>query len=228
MTPTRERDGGCRLTKYSSVCVEMNIDGTGAARPSALSLEPDSWGPRRVEGGTLPVRSPKSFLIWAIVIAVAAVVVHVAREPVAPPPRTGPSIAGRAKVIDGDSLEIAGERIRLFGIDAPESRQECRDAGGRPYPCGREAARALAAASTGRTVECMPVAHDRYERDVAVCTADGRDLSELMVREGHAIELPQHSRGRYTAAERQARTEKRGLWAGEFQRPAAWRQQHPR
>jgi endonuclease YncB( thermonuclease family) len=205
----------------------MNIDGTGGA--GAIGL---CW--RLIRGaalelrGTLPVRSPKSFLIWLVVIAVIATILHVAREPVAAPPRTGPSIVGRAKVLDGDSLEIAGERIRLFGIDAPEGRQECRDAGGRPYPCGREAARALAAATAGRNVECTPVALDRYDRGVAICTASGRDLSELMVREGHALELRQHSGGRYAAAEREARNDKRGLWAGEFTRPAAWRQQNPR
>jgi endonuclease YncB( thermonuclease family) len=174
------------------------------------------------------VRSPKSILIWLVIIAGVATVLHVAREPVAPPPQTGPSVVGRAKVIDGDSLEIAGERIRLFGIDAPEGRQECRDAGGRPYPCGRESARALAAATAGRNVECTPVAHDRYDRGVAICKVTGRDLSELMIREGHALELRQHSGGRYAAAEREARNDKRGLWAGEFQRPAAWRQQNPR
>jgi endonuclease YncB( thermonuclease family) len=174
------------------------------------------------------VRSPKSFLAWAIIIVIVAMIMHVAREPVAPPPRTGPSIVGRAKALDGDSLEIAGERIRLFGIDAPEGRQECRNAAGRPYPCGREAARALAAEVAGRNVECTPVAHDRYEREVAICTVAGRDLSDVMVRGGHALELRQHSSGRYAAAEREARDEKRGLWAGEFDRPSAWRQQNPR
>jgi endonuclease YncB( thermonuclease family) len=174
------------------------------------------------------MRSPKSFLAWAIIIVIVAVIMHVAREPVAPPPRTGPSIVGRAKVIDGDSLEIAGERIRLFGIDAPEGRQECRDATSRPYPCGREAARALAAEIAGRSVECTPVAHDRFEREVALCMAAGRDLSEAMVRAGHALELRQHSGGRYAAAESEARTQKRGLWSGTFERPSEWRQQHPR
>ncbi|MBB4389894.1 hypothetical protein GGE61_006260 [Rhizobium leguminosarum] len=50
---------------------------------------------------------------------------------------------GRASVIDGDTIEIAGQRIRLNGIDAPESWQACRDAAGRPYRCGKDAAFAL-------------------------------------------------------------------------------------
>ena len=136
---------------------------------------------------------------------------------------SGPGVAGRARVLDGDSLALAGEDIRLFGIDAPESRQTCRDGAGRPYRCGRTAARALAAATAGRTVACTRLERDRYHRQVALCTADGRDLGEAMVRLGHAIELAEYSGGRYTAAEREARAARRGLWAGTFEPPAAWR-----
>ena len=52
-------------------------------------------------------------------------------------------IAGRAAVIDGDTLEIRGERIHLFGIDAPESGQTCLDAKGQSYRCGQKAALVL-------------------------------------------------------------------------------------
>ena len=136
---------------------------------------------------------------------------------------SGPSVSGRARVLDGDSLALAGEDIRLFGIDAPESRQVCRDGAGRPYRCGRIAARALAAATEGRTVACTRLERDRYHRQVALCTADGRDLGDTMVRAGHAIELAEYSHGRYAAAEREARAARRGLWAGTFEPPAAWR-----
>jgi len=76
-------------------------------------------------------------------------------------------------------------------------------------------------------VSCTPVG-ESHDRSVAVCTVEGRDLSEAMVRGGHAVELRQHSRGRYSAAEREARDGKRGLWAGTFERPGQWRQSHPR
>ena len=129
-----------------------------------------------------------------------------------------------ARVVDGDSLEIGGQRIRLFGIDAPEGRQHCRNTQGQDYACGREgAARALDALIGGRSVTCTRLDHDRYEREVAACTVEGRDLGEAMVRSGHARDYARHSHGRYAAAEREAREARRGLWAGEFEDPGEWR-----
>ena len=81
--------------------------------------------------------------------------------------------------------------------------------------------RARLPAVAGRTVTCTAVDHDRYDRDVAVCTVDGRDLGELMVRSA-APSVPA-ARGRYVAAEREARDAKRGLWTGSFEQPATWR-----
>jgi len=129
--------------------------------------------------------------------------------------------------VDGDSLELAGHRVRLFGIDAPERSQDCRDGRGNSYACGREAQNALSTAVAGQSVSCTPVG-ESFNRDVSICTANGRDLSETMIRSGHALELRQHSRGRYTAAEQEARNARRGLWAGDFARPSQWRQEHPR
>ena len=178
----------------------------------------------------MPRRPP--FLIALIIIAIVAAIgsgVHEWRSrPIAKPPaRTGEAFTGRPRVVDGDSLELAGHRVRLFGIDAPEGRQDCRDARGRVYACGRDARDALAQAIGGQSVSCTPVG-ESYNRDVAVCTANGRDLSEAMVRSGHALELRQHSRGRYSDAEREARNARRGLWAGDFERPSQWRQEHMR
>jgi len=184
------------------------------------------------------LRSPRSFLIWLVIVAVAAAAAHYSGKFGRPgwrpgwqqraPAPLGAPLTGRAKIVDGDSLEMSGERIRLFGIDAPESRQFCRDARGESYACGRDAARALSALIAGRPVTCTPVDHDRYDRDVAICTAEGRDLGDAMVRSGHAIEYTRHSGGRYTAAEREARAAKRGIWAGQFDEPETWRRTHPR
>ena len=166
-----------------------------------------------------------SLLIVAIVVTVGTMYERNTRP--AAPPRTGEAFSGRARVVDGDSLELAGHRVRLFGIDAPERSQDCRDGRGNSYACGREAQNALSTAIAGQSVSCTPVG-ESYNRNVSICTANGRDLSETMIRSGHALELRQHSRGRYTAAEREARNARRGLWAGDFERPSQWRQEHPR
>ena len=177
----------------------------------------------------MPRRPP--FLIGLLIIAIVAAVGSGVREwhsrPIMAPSRTGDVITGRPRVVDGDSLEVAGHRIRLFGVDAPESTQECRDQRGRSYACGHDAREALSATIGSQPVSCTPVG-ESYGRDVSMCTAGGRDLSEAMVRSGHALELRQHSRGRYSDAEREARSARRGLWAGDFERPSQWRQGHQR
>ncbi len=90
-------------------------------------------------------------------------------------------LEGRASVIDGDTIEIHGERIRFNGIDAPESRQLCLDAAGKEYRCGQKAALALADyIALHQPVTCIEVDRDRYKRSVAVCTAGGADLAALL------------------------------------------------
>jgi endonuclease YncB( thermonuclease family) len=161
----------------------------------------------------------RSLLLWILIVAVVAYAAqHTGKfDPRAP----GGPVSGVARIVDGDSLEVAGVRIRLFGIDAPEARQQCRDARSESYACGREATRALDRLIGGRTVTCTPVAYDRYDRDVATCEVIGRDLGDAMVRAGHARDY--RSRGRYAAAEQEARAAKRGIWSGEFEDPQAWR-----
>ena len=91
-------------------------------------------------------------------------------QSLSPLPATGPvgTISGPARAIDGDTLEIRGERIRIFGIDAPESTQTCTYRG-RIIACGQEAAAALALAVNQRTVTCRGVERDVYGRLVAIC-----------------------------------------------------------
>ena len=131
------------------------------------------------------------------------------------------SITGRASVIDGDTLELAGERIRLHGVDAPESWQTCQDGGGKVYRCGKASAEALDAfLAASRPLTCRRVDRDRYGRAVARCKRmDGEDVAALMVRAGHALDWPKYSRGEYALEERGARDGRRGMWAGKFMAP---------
>lgn len=129
------------------------------------------------------------------------------------------------RVVDGDSLVINGERIRLFGIDAPEIRQRCDQARGESWACGRWSAQMLAQLVEGRHVQCETVETDRYGRAVSRCLADGRDLSRTMVEEGAATAFRRYSTD-YVAAETRARRTMRGIWqlnGRGLQRPAQYR-----
>jgi endonuclease YncB( thermonuclease family) len=132
-------------------------------------------------------------------------------------------LIGQASVIDGDTIEIHGARVRLFGIDAPESDQLCHDARSYQYRCGQKASNALFDFVGRRLVECVEVDRDRYKRAVSVCTVGGTDIADWLVRNGLALDWPQYSKGGYAAAQAEAKREQRGMWAGNFKEPWTYR-----
>lgn len=134
-----------------------------------------------------------------------------------------PAIVGRASVVDGDTLEVRGQRIRLWGVDAPEGRQTC-ERQGQSYRCGQNAANALDAWIAGRPVVCIPEGPaDRYRRIVARCTVSGSDIGGWIVGQGWAVDYPRYSNGTYERLQHDAQVRRRGLWAGSFQMPWDWR-----
>jgi endonuclease YncB( thermonuclease family) len=132
-------------------------------------------------------------------------------------------LAGRASIIDGDTLEIHSVRIRLWGIDAPESSQLCRGDDSKPYRCGAKAANELDVFVAERPIVCMPLSQDQYDRIVARCSVAGIDLGEWLVRNGLALDWPQYSKGRYAAAQHDADKAGRGIWAGSYVEPWLYR-----
>jgi endonuclease YncB( thermonuclease family) len=132
-------------------------------------------------------------------------------------------LAGIASVIDGDTIEIHGRRIRLWGIDAPEESQLCR-LNGKTWRCGQQSALALSSYIGLRTVSCEQRDIDRYGRAVAVCSiGQTRDLSEWLIRSGWALDYSRYSRGAYSDAQREAERTRRGMWQGQFDKPWEWR-----
>lgn len=131
-------------------------------------------------------------------------------------------IVGRASVTDGDTVVIRDTRIRLHGIDAPESAQFCQDASGKDYRCGQAAALALSSRIGASPLSCEPRDTDRYGRTVAVCRLGGDDLNAWMVSRGHAVAYQRYSAD-YTETEAEAKAAKRGIWAGTFQEPTSYR-----
>ncbi|MCX8506038.1 MAG: thermonuclease family protein [Alphaproteobacteria bacterium] len=136
-------------------------------------------------------------------------------------------IAGRANVLDGDTLIINRVHIRLFAIDAPEMEQVCAGPNNPRWRCGLSARKQLAAAIAQQIVTCRGRAIDDYKRLVAVCftaSAGGQDidLNQFMVAEGWAMAYRRFSTI-YVAHEERAHTAKLGLWASQFMPPWEWR-----
>jgi len=132
-------------------------------------------------------------------------------------------IVGRATVIDGDTIEIQRTRIRLYGIDAPESSQACEGRDGRPYPCGRRAAQALDELLMGKVVSCRQKDSDRYGRVVAVCSAGGIVVNAWMARNGQATAYTRYGAD-FAGDEAQAKRAGIGIWQGRFEQPSDYRQ----
>jgi endonuclease YncB( thermonuclease family) len=132
-------------------------------------------------------------------------------------------MTGRASIIDGDTLEIHSTRIRLWGIDAPESTQFCRGENSMQYRCGAKAAKDLDAFIAGRAVSCLPISLDRYGRTVATCSVGTVDLGDWLVRNGLALDWPQYSKRKYDAAQHEAEHAGRGMWAGSYIEPWLYR-----
>lgn len=150
---------------------------------------------------------------------VSAIVIMLA----AAQPAGAEDLVGRASVIDGDTIEIHGQRIRLFGIDAVESGQHCTR-NGRPWLCGKESAFALEKRIGGSAIHCQGDEHDRYGRLVAVCFKGTEDLNRWMVEQGWAVAYRRYSMS-YADAEAAARSAGRGLWSSSFEMPWDWRKQ---
>ena len=131
-------------------------------------------------------------------------------------------LKGRVSVIDGDTLEMHGKRIRLHGIDAPESGQTCKSQSGEIYRCGQLAAKQMAEYTKHKTIRCNVRDTDRYGRLVAVCFANGQDINEQIVIAGYALAYRQYSSD-YIAVEREAKRNKVGMWQGAFIKPWDWR-----
>lgn len=131
-------------------------------------------------------------------------------------------LTGRARVIDADTLELAGERVRLHGVDAPESEQPCYRGTSR-WMCGDAATQALRQLTQGKTVRCQSRGQDKYGRHIALCDVGGVAMNAWLVRNGWALDWPRYSDGAYAAEQRAARNAGLGVWGSTFEKPWEWR-----
>lgn len=130
---------------------------------------------------------------------------------------------GNIYVVDGDTFHINGQKIRIWGIDAVELHQTCLKSG-QSYECGKSARLYLQSVIGNSVPVCIAQPKSSKEtRTVASCQVDGKDIGREMVKAGWALDYKHFSKGKYSAEERDARENRRGIWAGEFENPYQWR-----
>ena len=142
-------------------------------------------------------------------------------------------ISGIAKVTDGDTIRIEGKKIRFFGIDAPEKKQQCKKpwltisfiSFSKDYPCGQISTDKLKKKINNKLLICKWSNKDRYKRYIAECFKNKVNINEWMVRNGYAIAYVKYSK-KFIFQENIAKREKLGLWAGSFEKPWDYRKKN--
>jgi endonuclease YncB( thermonuclease family) len=124
--------------------------------------------------------------------------------------------------VDGDTINLNGTRWRLWGIDAPEMAQTCKDG----WAAGVEAKGALERLMDGASIHCELKDTDRYGRSVGICRADGRDLGAAMVSAGMAWAFTRYSSD-YVGQERAAIGAGIGVHTHDCEKPWDWRRKRP-
>jgi endonuclease YncB( thermonuclease family) len=139
-------------------------------------------------------------------------------------------ISGIAKVTDGDTIRIEGKKIRFFGIDAPEKKQQCKKpwltisfiSFNKNYPCGQISTDKLKKKINNKLLICKWSNKDRYKRYIAECFKDKTNINAWMVRNGYAVAYRKYSK-KFVSQEIFAKKEKLGLWSGTFMMPWDYR-----
>ena len=140
-------------------------------------------------------------------------------------------IIGKANVTDGDTIKINDQKIRLFGIDAPETKQFCKEVYlsflifnfKRDYKCGEKSTNALKKKIKNKKIRCLiQDKKDRYKRNIGICYLKRQDINSWLVKNGYAIAYRRYSK-KYIMDEQHAKDNKLGIWQGTFMKPEKWR-----
>ena len=134
------------------------------------------------------------------------------------------TIIGNARIIDGDTIHINSNKIRLHGIDAPEIKQTCK-IDSETWYCGEQSTKELKKLINNEEVECITNDIDIYKRYVAICSVNQININQWMVKRGWAIAYRYYSTD-YIIEEKYARDNKLGIWKSEFLKPYAYRRQN--
>lgn len=134
----------------------------------------------------------------------------------------GNAFSGAVRVIDGDTIDVGNVRVRLFGIDAPETDQTCRTEQGQVWACGTWVTDQVTTLIGGRTAQCTAVTTDKYNRIVARCTLADQDVGHELVSAGLAFAYRKYAQD-YVFAEKGAAVRDIGLHASRVQNPSQFR-----
>jgi len=138
-------------------------------------------------------------------------------------PAQARDFSGIAEVVDGDTLWVGLTKVRLHGIDAPETKQTCRSEQGVTWACGEWVSARVEQWLDGRWLSCSQTDYDRkYKRVVAICRLEGRDVGQVLVREGLAMAYRKYAWD-YDLDEKAAAVADRGLHAMRLQSPEQFR-----
>ncbi len=133
------------------------------------------------------------------------------------------SVIGRVEQVkDADSIVVNNTEIRLYGIDAPESNQKCKNKIGRNYACGEAASRVLRRLLRNKRVNCEIKGKDQYQRFLGVCRRGVVNVNQYLVAQGWAIAYERYDT-LYVSAQALAKRKGVGLWQGEFEAPEVFR-----
>ena len=170
---------------------------------------------------SLTSKVPSSKLFWLLLAGLSAACGS--EGPRSSGAASADFLSGRAVIVDGDTLDIGATRVRLEGIDAPESSQTCEQANGKSWPCGKIASQSLARLIEGAEVTCASQGTDKYGRMLGLCATRSVDLNQAMIKAGMAWAFVKYST-RYVSEEATARSQKAGVWQGQAQAPWDYRQ----
>jgi len=166
--------------------------------------------------------SSKSFYHIIFIITVLFIVTEVSARSHEKKGYNVLTLSKNLEVIDGDTIKDGKDKIRLYGVDAPELRQKCQNKREKDYSCGEEAKNKLKQLIKGKTVKCRVKNLDKYQRKVSVCYVGDMDVNRKMVQEGYAVVDYKYSDD-YEMEEEIAIYEKKGIWQGEFEEPRDYR-----
>lgn len=213
MQPTMQPNPFMGTRSHVAHCKAFSANQTSRAaytlrRPIAAESLPFRMAP-----ATMVKQALSATLGFSLAVAISAA-----------PATAEEAFSGVPRVVDGDTIVVGDKRVRLYGIDAPESKQSCKNSAGAQFTCGLDAGEKLKAKIGGDTVRCVQRVKDQYGRIVAVCSTPKFELNEWMVKEGLAVAYRQYGK-EYVGVEEEAKAAKRGIWSGEFDVPSDWRKE---